>query len=218
MKNGLSRKQLEELYLPPSDRFVMVDVPRMKFLMIDGEGNPEGEPFSRALQWLFAVLYPIKRVAKERMGRHFVEPPLEGLWWADDVADFVAGKKDKLKWRLMIPATPDWVTAELVANAIAQAADRLGEAPASLRLDVHEEGRSVQIMHLGPAAEQRDTMTRLHATYLPAHRLVCNGPHHEIYLTDPRRVAPEKNRTVLRQPVRSASPAARTATRARRSP
>lgn len=93
MEHGLSRKQLEELYLPPDNEFVIVDVPKMKFLMIDGEGNPEGEPSSRALRWLFAVLYPIKRIAKERMGRHFVEPPLEGLWWADDIADFVAGKR-----------------------------------------------------------------------------------------------------------------------------
>ncbi len=203
MKNGLSRKQLEELYLPPTDNFVLVDVPRMKFLMIDGEGNPEGESFRRALQWIFAVLYPIKRVAKERMGKHFVEPPLEGLWWADDIADFVAGRKDKLKWRLMIPATPDWVTPALFAKAVAQAAKRLGKAPRGLRLDVFHEGRSVQIMHVGPPAEQCETMTRLHKEFLPARRLVCNGPHHEIYLTDPRRVAPAKQKTVLRQPVRS---------------
>ena len=121
MKDGLSREQLEELYLPPADAFVTVNVPRMKFIMIDGAGNPEGEPFQRALQWLFAVLHPIKLVAKERMGRHYIEPPLEGLWWADDIADFVAGKKNKLKWRLMIPATPDWIDEEMVADAIAQA-------------------------------------------------------------------------------------------------
>lgn len=205
MEHGLSRKQLEELYLPPAGEFVVVDVPKMKFLMIDGEGNPESERFSQAMRWLFAVLYPIKRVAKERMGRHFVEPPLEGLWWADEIADFVAGRKDKLKWRLMIPATPDWVTADLFKDAVAQAAERLGRAPKSLRLDTYEEGASVQIMHLGPPAEQCETMTRLHRDYLPAHHFVCNGPHHEIYLTDPRRVALDKQRTVLRQPVRRSS-------------
>ena len=205
MKDGLSREQLEELYLPPADAFVTVNVPRMKFIMIDGAGNPEGEPFQRALQWLFAVLHPIKLVAKERMGRHYIEPPLEGLWWADDIADFVAGKKNKLKWRLMIPATPDWIDEEMVADAIAQAARRLGKAPKTLRLDSFKEGRSVQIMHVGPPAEQCDTMTRLHGEYLPAHKLVCNGPHHEIYLTDPKRVAPARQKTVLRQPVRRAS-------------
>lgn len=203
MEHGLSRKQLEELYLPPGGKFVIVDVPEMKFLMIDGEGDPKGEAFSLALQWLFAVLYPIKRVAKERMGRYYVEPPLEGLWWAEDIADFAAGRKDKLKWRMMIPATPDWITADLFADAAAQAAARLGEAPKTLRLATYDEGRCVQIMHLGPAENQCHTMTRLHREYLPAHNLVCNGPHHEIYLTDPRRVAPEKHKTVLRQPVRS---------------
>jgi hypothetical protein len=203
MAGTLSRAQLRKLYLPPHDRFVIVKVPKMRFLMIDGKGNPQGEPFSRALKWLFAVVYPIKRIARERMGRHFVEPPLEGLWWADDIADFVAGEKDRLRWRMMIPAIPDWVSADMFADAVAQAAERLGKAPKTLRLDTFEEGRSVQIMHVGPPAEQCETMTRLHAEYLPAHRLVCNGPHHEIYLTDPRRVAPEKQKTVLRQPVRS---------------
>jgi hypothetical protein len=203
MEQGLSRKQLEELYLPPTDDFVIVDVPKMRFLMVDGEGNPEGEPFISSLRWLFAVLHPIKLVGKERMGRHFVEPPLEGLWWADDMADLVAGNKDKLKWRLMIPATPEWLTLELFADSVSQAAKRLGRAPRSLRLDSLDEGRSVQIMFVGPPAEQRETMTRLHGEYLPAHNLACNGPHHEIYLTDPQRVAPKKQKTVLRQPVRN---------------
>jgi hypothetical protein len=205
MEHGLSREQLEELYLPPTDAFVLVDVPAMRFIMIDGQGNPEGAGFARALQWLLAVLHPIKPLAKERMGRRYVEPPLEGLWWADDIADFVAGKKDELKWRLMIPATPDWITPEVFEDAVAQAGTKLGKAPGSLRLDTLAEGRSVQIMHLGPPAEQCGTMTRSHAEYLPAHQLVCNGPHHEIYLTDPRRVAPERQKTVLRQPVRGAS-------------
>jgi len=205
MENGLTRQQLDELYLPPSDQFVVVEVPKMKFLMVDGEGNPEGEGFARALQWLFAAVHPIRRLAKDRMGRHFVEPPLEGLWWADDVADFLAGNKDRFKWRLMIPATPEWVTPEVFAHAVTLAGPRLGTPPASLRLDHYDEGHSVQIMHLGPPADQRGTMTRLHQTYLPTHHLVCNGPHHEIYLTDPRRVAPEKQRTVLRQPVRRCS-------------
>jgi hypothetical protein len=203
MKDGLPRKLIEELYLPPSSDFVVVNVPTMQFLMVDGEGDPAGEPFTSALQWLFAVFHPIKVIAKERMGRHFIEPPLEGLWWADEMADFVAGRRDKLKWRLMISATPDWVTQEIFADALAQAGKRLGKAPKTLRLDRYREGKSVQIMHLGPAAEQRPTMTRLHHDYLPRHKLICNGPHHEIYLNDPRRVAPEKHKTVLRQPVRA---------------
>ncbi len=203
MAKTISRAQLRRLYLPPTDKFVIIKVPKMRFLMIDGKGNPECEPFSRALQWLFAVTNPLKRIARRRMGRNFVEPPLEGLWWADKIADFVAGKKDKLKWRMMIPAIPDWVTRDVFGNAVAEASEKLGKAPRSLRLETFEEGRSVQIMFVGHPADQRETMTRLHTEYLPGHKLVCNGPHHEIYLTDPRRVAPAKQRTVLRQPVRS---------------
>jgi hypothetical protein len=96
------RRRLEELYLPPADEFVLVDVPDLQFVMIDGEGNLSGEAFAQASRWLFSVVFPIKRVAKERMGKSFVEPPLEGLWWADDMNDLIAGNRDKLKWRLMI--------------------------------------------------------------------------------------------------------------------
>ncbi len=199
---ALPLNRLRELYLPPTDDFVVVDVPRMKFFMVDGEGSPDDEPFAEAVRWLFAAVYPIKLAAKKRMGRSFIEAPLEGLWWADDMADFVAGKKDKLKWRMMIPA-PEWANEDMFAEAVVEAAKRRGEAPASLRLDSYEEGRSVQIMHVGPYEKEAATIARrLHKEFLPAHGLVPNGPHHEIYLNDPRRTAPGKRKTVLRQPVR----------------
>src|SRR5262245_5154937 len=73
--------------------------------MVDGKGSPDGELYSHLLRWLFAVAHPIKLIAKERMGRNFVEPPLECLWWSDDLNDFITGKKEKFKWRLMIVAT-----------------------------------------------------------------------------------------------------------------
>jgi hypothetical protein len=195
-----NRRRLEELYLPSADDFVMVDVPDLQFVMIDGEGDPGGEAFTRATRWLFAVIYPMKRVAKERMGKSFVEPPLEGLWWADDMNDFIAGKRDKLRWQLMI-VTADWVDKEMFDQAVVKATERLGEPPSSLRLERFAEGMSVQIMHLGPNSEEVATLVRLHNEFLPAHHLVPNGHHHEIYLTDPNRVAPGKLKTVLRQPV-----------------
>jgi hypothetical protein len=195
------RRLLEELYLPSADDFVLVDVPDMQSVMVDGEGDPAGDTFARASRWLFSVVYPIKRIAKERMGRSFVEPPLEGLWWADDINDFIAGNRDKLKWRLMI-VTADWVDDEMFAQGVAQGSERLGEPPESLRLDRLAEGLSVQIMHLGPNSEEVATLARLHHEFLPEHGLVPNGHHHEIYLNDPNRVAPEKLKTVLRQPVR----------------
>ncbi len=204
MENDLSREQLKELYLPPTDDFVFLDVPKMKLFMVDGEGSPDDKPFQEAVRWLWAAVHPIRRVAKERMGKNFVEPPLEGLWWADDMADFVAGRKDKLKWRMMVP-TADWVHEDMLAEAVAEAAKKLGEAPTSLRLHHLDEGRSVQIMHVGPYEKEAATLARrLHEEFLPAHELVPNGCHHEIYLTDPRRTAPEKMKTVLRLPVRTA--------------
>src|SRR5262245_43641990 len=147
MADGISRQQIEELYLPPTKRFVELDVPKMMFLMVDGAGSPDDEAFTKAMAWPFGVAHPIRRVAKERMGKHFVEPPLEALWWADDPADLAAGRKDRLKWRLMISATPDWITKGLFASAVAEAMKRLGKPPKGLRPDRHAAGRSLQTMH-----------------------------------------------------------------------
>ncbi len=114
--------------------------------------------------------------------------------------DFIAGNRDKLKWRLMI-VTADWVDAQMFDQAVAKASERLGEPPSSLRLERFAEGTSVQIMHVGPNSEEVATLARLHNEFLPEHDLGPSGHHHEIYLTDPNRVAPEKLKTVLRQPV-----------------
>lgn len=201
MKEKDFKARLKELYLPSDKDFVVVDVPEMQFVMIDGEGDPGGEIHRQAIKWLFSVVYPIKRIAKERMGKDFVEPPLEGLWWANDIKDFISGNKDKLKWRMMI-VTPDWVGDDMFEQAVATTNQRLGDAPGSLRLERYDEGKSVQIMHIGPNSEEVPTITRMHKEFLPEHDLVPNGHHHEIYLNDPNRVAPEKLKTVLRQPVR----------------
>jgi hypothetical protein len=198
----LTKEQLTELYLPGTEDFVVVDVPEMPFAMIDGEGDPDGDRFRDAVKWLFSAIYPIKRVAKERMGKDFVEPPLEGLWWADDVQDLVARTPEKLKWRLMI-VLADWVGEDLFRDAVATASERLGEVPDTLRVERFDEGRCVQIMVVGDYRKQAAAVAgRLHDDFLPAHSLVPNGPHHEIYLSDPSRVAPERTRTVMRQPVR----------------
>lgn len=174
----------------------------MQFVMIDGEGSPDGEQYQHALRWLFSAVYPIKRIAKERMGKDFVEPPLEGLWWADDMDDFIAGNRDKLKWRMMI-VTANWVNEVMFEHAVATASERLGEVSGDLRLERFDEGRCVQIMHVGDYRKEVAALARrLHDEFLAQHDLLPNGHHHEIYLSDPNRVAPEKMRIVLRQPVR----------------
>lgn len=203
MTDAEMKTRLKELYLPPAENFVLVDVPEMRYVMVDGHGAAERTALNHAVKWLFTAIYPIKRIARERMGRNFVEPPLEGLWWADDIQDFIRGNRDRLNWRMMIVFEPDWLTAEMFEDGVARAKARLGNPPASLRLERYCEGRSAQILYAGPPSAEGPTIARLHREFLPAHNLVPNGHHHEIYLTDPNRVAPQKMRTVLRQPVRA---------------
>ena len=195
------KKKLKKLYLPSDKNFVLVDVPEMPFLMIDGEGDPSGEEYTKAVQWLYSVVYPIKFIAKKRIGKDFVVAPLEGLWWADDIDDFINDNKEKWKWRMMI-VLPDWADQELFEEAVIKAIKKLGERPDSLRIENFAEGKCVQIMHVGPYNEEAQTIARMHNEFIPANGLIENGHHHEIYLNDPRRTIPSKLKTVLRQPVR----------------
>ncbi len=195
------KKKLKELYQPQSTKFSMVRVPDMLFAMIEGKGAPEGENFARAVQWLYSSVYPLKFMSKKRLGKDFVVAPLEGLWWADDMEDFIRGNREEWKWRLMI-VLPDWIDQEMFAEGVGKGQKKLGERPDSLRMERFEEGLCVQIMHIGPFADEAPTIARLHHEFMPANGLVENGHHHEIYLNDMRRTAPEKLRTVLRQPVR----------------
>jgi hypothetical protein len=194
------RRLLQELYLPPTDEFVLLDVPEMRFLMVDGNGNHDSEAFALGTRWLISAIGPIRPKAKERMGNRYVEPPLEVLWWADDMSDFIAGKRDKFKWRQMI-VMADWIDDEMIDHAIASASRRVGEPPSSLRLEPFAEGTCAQIMHVGSEDDALSTMDRLYNQFIPEHQLVARGSLHEIYLSDPKRVAPERMRTVLRQPV-----------------
>jgi hypothetical protein len=114
--------------------------------------------------------------------------------------DLISGNREKLKWQLMI-VTADWVDRQMFDQALATTSERLGEPPSSLRLERFAEGLSVQIMHVGPNSEEVATLARLHHEFLPEHDLMPRGHHHEIYLTDPKRVPSEKLKTVLRQPV-----------------
>lgn len=205
MNDASMKARLKELYLPPTKDFVLVDVPDMRYVMIDGHGAADRTALDLAVKWLFTVIHPIKRVARERMGRDFVDPPLEGLWWGDDPQDFIRGNREALNWRMMIVYEPDWLTPRMLDEGIAAARARLGEPPPSLRLETYAEGLSAQVMYVGDPKKEAPTIARLHREFLPAQKLTANGHHHEIYLTDPNRVAPQKMRTVLRQPVRSRS-------------
>ena len=199
------KKTLKHLYAATSKDFLLAEVPEMQFIMVDGVGAPAtSRPYVDALSWLYGVAYPIKFSSKTGLGRDYVVPPLEGLWWADDMNAFTLGDRDSWRWTMMI-MQPEWVTREMFDDGLSKASKKLGEPPNTLRLGSFDEGLSAQILHIGSYADEAPTIARLHEEYLPANGLVENGDHHEIYLSDPRKVAPEKLKTVLRQPVRRIS-------------
>lgn len=196
------KKTLKPLYSPPSGRFVEVDVPKLLFLKVDGAGDPNTAPVYReAVEALYSVSYAMKFAAKAALGRDYAVPPLEGLWWADDPASFVTRDKHRWKWTMMIMA-PDFA-AELFGMAAEKAAAKRGPLPASLRLEAMTEGRCLQTLHIGSYDDEGPVLARLHDEVMPALGLAFAGPHHEIYLSDPRKTAPAKLKTILRQPVRA---------------
>jgi hypothetical protein len=196
------KKELRELYYPPR-KFAIVDVPDMQFLMIDGHGDPNiAQEYQDALETLYAVAYKLKFMSKKQLGKDYVVPPLEGLWWAEDMETFTSVRdKSQWDWTMMI-MTPEWVTSEMFAEAMEQVHE--GKNPPALdkvRLERYHEGVCVQIMHVGSYDDEGPILLKLHREFIPENGYIENGKHHEIYLGDPRRVAPEKLKTVLRQPV-----------------
>jgi hypothetical protein len=195
------KKLMKPYWQPPVGKFVIIEVPRLNFLKVDGKGDPNSAAaYKSAVQWLYSVSYGLKFGSKAA-GRDYGVAPLEGLWWAEDMTSFASGDKSNWLWTAMI-MQPDWIDAAAYEAAVAKARGKLGEQPTSLRLEPFEEGLSVQTMHIGPYAAEGPTIARLHQEFLPANGLVESGHHHEIYISDPGRTAPEKLKTVIRQPVR----------------
>lgn len=199
------KKELDFLYKPSSKEFSIVTVPPLKYLMVDGEGDPNTSPdYAAAIEALYSVSYTLKFMSKKELGQDYVVPPLESLWWADDMSAFAKGRKKSWKWTAMI-MVPNWITKPMVK----QAAKAVGEKKentklAELRHETLKEGKSVQILHIGPYDKEGPMLNRMHNEFMPANGLTFNGKHHEIYMSDSRKVAPEKLRTVVRQPVTKA--------------
>ena len=197
------RKSFPNLYKPPADRFVSVDVPAMQFVKVDGRGDPNRAPaYNQAIEWLYSVSYAMKFAAKAAKGKDYVVPPLEGLWWADDPADFIARRKDRWCWTMMIMA-PAFIDLALFEAAVDKSRKKLGTPPDSLRLEKLEERTALQILHIGSYDDEGPILARLHDKEMPSRGLAFAGPHHEIYLSDPRKTVPVKLKTILRQPVRT---------------
>jgi hypothetical protein len=169
----------------------VVDVPDLRYLMIDGHGDPNTAAYQTAVSALYPVAYKIKFASKKELDRDYVVMPLEGLWWAADMATFTTARdKSRWDWTLMI-MVPDWITDEMFGQVGSDA----------VRLESLSEGRCVQALHVGAYDDEADLLRRMHEEFIPEQGLTMVGKHHEIYLSDPRRVAAAKLRTILRQPV-----------------
>ena len=183
--------------------FALVDVPDLQYLMVDGHGDPNTDPaYTAALEAMYPVAYKLKFASKRELGRDYVVPPLEGLWWADDMDAFTAARdKSQWSWTLML-MTPEWIGQSMFRSAVDQV--RAASAPASLdgvRLETLSEGSCVQTLHKGSFDDEGPVLDALHTTFIPGQGLRMAGKHHEIYLTDMRKTEPSKLRTILRQPV-----------------
>jgi hypothetical protein len=183
----------------------LVDVPELGFLMVDGHGDPNtATEYTQAVEALYTVSYSLKfAIKRARDGFDYGVMPLEGLWWVRDMSKFTSSKKSDWDWTAMI-MQPDQVTQDLLEDALANAtAKKSLPAATKLRLERFREGPAAQVMHIGPYDAEGPTIKRLHELIAESGR-TRRGKHHEIYLSDPRRCAPEKLRTIIRQPVDAA--------------
>ena len=196
------RKELKQLYAPSAKAIVEVQVPAFTFLMIDGRGDPNHSPaYAEAVEALFSVSYTAKFMLKKApKGRDYAVMPLEGLWWADDLTAFQNNDRASWHWTMMI-MQPAFVPESVLRAAMAEvAAKKKLPGVARLRIEKFEEGLCAQTLHIGPFTEEGPTIERVHA-FIEA-RSGLRDKHHEIYLTDIRRAAPARWKTIIRQPMR----------------
>lgn len=205
---AIDPKKTLDAYRAKRGEFRLLDVPPMQYLMVDGAGDPNTAPaYTDAVAALFPIAYTLKFASREQFGIDTVVMPLEGLWHAPDMESFTSRRdKSAWLWTLMI-LIPDHVTSEMFASAVdtveAKLAAKKQSAPAlrSVRLESLDEGLCVQTLHVGSYDDEAPVLDRLHNEFIPENGLRMTGLHHEIYLSDVRRVDASKLRTILRQPV-----------------
>ncbi len=201
MKKIDLKKELGTLYRVPKGKVVEVKVPPLRYLMIDGQGNPNtSQVYADAVEALFSVSYTAKFMVKKGPQEiDYAVMPLEGLWWADDMTSFTVDDKASWKWAMMI-LQPDFVPEDVIAEALGQVKKKK-QLPAleELRLEEFSEGKCAQVLHIGPFSEEGPIIERLHAFI--DERSGLQGKHHEIYLSDIRRADPKNWKTIIRQPM-----------------
>lgn len=205
---ALDPKKTLDAYRAKRGEFRILDVPPMRYLMVDGAGDPNtAQAYQDAVTALFPVAYTLKFASREQLGIDTVVMPLEGLWHAPDMESFTSRRdKSAWLWTLMI-MVPDHVTPTMFASAVdAVEAKQTKKKPASpalrsVRLETLDEGLCVQTLHIGSYDDEAPVLDELHHRFIPENGLSMTGLHHEVYLSDVRRVEPSKLRTILRQPV-----------------
>jgi hypothetical protein len=190
------------LYNPPSKEPVIVEVPCFNFLMLDGYGSPVDNPdYQQAVSTLFSASYALKFAVKKGLAIDYGVMPLEGLWWIEGELELTLENKPRWSWKMMI-RQPEWVNLGLIEQVWADLRKKkdLPMLP-KVRFELYDEGTSVQLMHIGPYVEEHENIMRMHH-YAVESGYHLYGQHHEIYISDVTRTAPEKLKTILRQPIR----------------
>ena len=197
------RKQLKDFYQAKLGKPVVVQVPKMNFIMIDGKGDPNtSQEYIDAIQTLYPVAYTIKFTCKNKYGKDFGVMPLEGLWWSDNMEDFINGNIKHWQWTAMI-MQPELVTEDIFNEAVLQVKEKKTlKSIDKVRYASYDEGRSAQVMYEGPYSDEGPTILELHKFIKEQGGELDenNKHHHEIYLGDPRRADPSKLKTIIRQP------------------
>jgi hypothetical protein len=195
----------KKFYSPSAKEPQILDIPSMNFLMMNGHGDPNTSPdYVAVVSALYTLSYTLKFDLKKTGGTpDFKVFPLQGLWWSADMSDFLTGNKSNWDWTMMI-AQPDWITGEHIEQAKKKAVVKVDQKVLDqVRFEPFLEGTVVQMMHIGPYSAEGPNIARIHEF---AHKLGYEraGKHHEIYIGDPRKSAPEKLKTIIRQPIRKA--------------
>jgi hypothetical protein len=195
------KKTLQPLYNPSKKGIHTIEVPRLNFLMLDGKGDPNSSlEYQQAIEALYAMSYGLKFALKSQGFDHIV-PPLEGLWWMENMNEFSLANKARWEWT-MIVMQPEWVTTEWVEKVRIDTQKKKSNPSISrIRFEVLEEGLAVQTLYTGAYENEAATIAEMHH-FIRTKGYQTNGKHHEIYLGDPRKTSPERLKTILRQPIR----------------
>ncbi len=205
------KKEFPALYSPRSKHIEKVLVPELTFIAVDGQGSPDSPPFQAAMAALYSLAYALKFRCKKLHNRDFTVSPAEGIWSAADPTAFAAGRKDEWRWTLL-SALPSWISQKDFDEALHETKAKTSHKPqdavavltalARAQLVTVAEGLCLQVLHVGPYGDESAVLNVMHNEVMPNEHLTFNGPHHEIYLSDPSRTDPSKLKTILRQPVR----------------